>query len=206
MAVITAILFIIVCGLLHKIYSEGKLNQGERLVMEMLTNSFDKKEYYLFNNVTLRHNNSSTQVDHVLVSKFGIFVIETKYYSGWIFASQKSKFWTQTFPNRKNKFQNPLHQNYKHILALKNLIEDKKHSALINVVVFAGDAVFKKEKPDSVLYLKELTKFILSKKEEILSEDDVLKIIGIIERERYAISQQTDIEHAAMLKRKFRTT
>ncbi len=52
-----------------------------------------------------------TQLDHVVVSRFGVFVIETKNYRGWIFGSEKQPQWTQQIYRQKNRFQNPLHQN-----------------------------------------------------------------------------------------------
>ncbi|WP_350617509.1 nuclease-related domain-containing protein, partial [Pseudomonas sp. HY7a-MNA-CIBAN-0227] len=77
------------------------------------------------NNVTLPlPNGGSTQIDHVIVSIYGIFVIETKNYKGWIFGNEKQRQWTQAFPNgRKYKFQNPLRQNYLHIKTLADLLE-----------------------------------------------------------------------------------
>ena len=63
----------------------------------------------------------TTQIDHVVVSRHGVFVIETKNYGGWIFGKPGAKNWTQKFPRRSTTFQNPLRQNDKHVRTLVEL-------------------------------------------------------------------------------------
>jgi len=179
-------------------------NKGEALVMKEITQLFSKKQYYLFNNITLKFGKTTTQIDHVLVCKFGVFVIETKHFSGWVYANASSAKWTQVIYKVKNQFQNPLRQNHKHVLAIKNILESIDNKAFYNVVVFTGNGEFKTEKPFNVFFLDELIGFISSKEKEVLNEDEILKTIGKIERERYFISEQTDIEHVAMLKTRFK--
>jgi len=70
-------------------------NIGEVLVRKVLTNNLPRGSWHLLNNVTLQFENGTTQIDHVLVSRFGVFVIETKHYKGWIFGDDKSREWTQ---------------------------------------------------------------------------------------------------------------
>ena len=94
--------------------------------------------------------NGSTQIDHVVVSPFGIFVIETKNSKGWIFGSEGHPKWSQQIDHRKSTFQNPLRQNLLHVRALMNLLglpENRFHP----VVVFIGDCEFKTPMPSNVL-------------------------------------------------------
>lgn len=112
----------------------------------------DPTQYRVFHDLYLPHpsEEGTTQIDHVVVSPFGIFVIETKNYRGWIFGSEKQGQWTQQIFRKKHKFQNPLHQNKLHVKALMqflNLPEDHFHS----VVLFIGNAEFKTEMPENVL-------------------------------------------------------
>ena len=65
---------------------------------------------------------SATQIDHVVVCHFGIFCVETKNSVGWIFGSAHQQYWTQVNFKRKDRFYNPLRQNYAHIKALEALI------------------------------------------------------------------------------------
>ena len=39
-------------------------------------------------------NGRTTQIDHIVVSRYGLFVIETKCFKGWIFGDEKSRVWT----------------------------------------------------------------------------------------------------------------
>lgn len=178
-------------------------NEGEGLVMKEITQLLSKKNYHLFNDITLKFGKTTTQIDHILICKFGVFVIETKHFSGWIYANAISTKWTQVLYRYKNQFQNPLRQNHKHILAVQNILEFIDKRAFHNVVVFTGKAEFKTEKPSNVFFLDELIGFISTKEIEILSDDEILKVIGKVERERYFISNKTDVEHVAMLKARF---
>ena len=62
-------------------------------------------------NVILPGRDGTTQIDHVVVSIYGLFVIETKNMDGWIFGSAEQRTWRQQFFKKKFKFQNPLRQN-----------------------------------------------------------------------------------------------
>ncbi len=68
---------------------------GEFIVNLATKISLDKTVYTLFKNVTLPTDDGTTQIDHIIVSKYGIFVVETKNMQGWIFGSAQQKSWTQ---------------------------------------------------------------------------------------------------------------
>ena len=70
-------------------------NRGEALLSRVVLTNFGPPDYHLMNHVTLQMKDGTTQVDHILVSRFGVFVIETKDYKGWIFANAKQANWTQ---------------------------------------------------------------------------------------------------------------
>lgn len=74
-----------------KCYMEG-LTLGEQEVADTLSRELSYKNYFIFNNLILpSENNGSTQIDHIVVSRFGIFVIESKDYKGWIFGGRDEK-------------------------------------------------------------------------------------------------------------------
>lgn len=178
-------------------------HQGEGLIRRLLTKEFNSPEYHLLNNLTLPEGGGTTQVDHVLVSTRGVFVIETKDYSGWIFASERSAKWTQVIYKTKNSFQNPLHQNYKHTKVIQNILDFLPQDVIHSVVVFTGSAEFKTEKPDSVFEPEELLDYIESQPSEALSQNRVSFSVGRLECARYQMSGQTDYEHQSYLSRKF---
>ena len=60
-------------------------NRGEALVSRVVLKDFGYPDYHLMNHITLQMEDGTTQVDQILVSRFGLFVIETKDYKGWIF-------------------------------------------------------------------------------------------------------------------------
>ena len=81
---------------------------GEFLVNFLLKKYLPKEKYTLIKNVTLPTDDGTTQIDHIVVSEFGLFVIETKNMKGWIFGNAKQKQWTQKIFKYSGKFQNPL--------------------------------------------------------------------------------------------------
>ena len=86
-----------------------------------------------------------TQIDHVVVSKYGVFVIETKNYSGWIFGSEKQKNWTQTIYKKKTRFYNPILQNNTHIKALQYFLD--MSMTMHSIIVFSDAATLKFKEP-----------------------------------------------------------
>ena len=82
---------------------------------------------FLFNVYLPRENNETTEIDVLMIYKSGLYVFESKNYSGWIFGDEKSKNWTQTLPSgrksHKEHFFNPIMQNKLHIKWLLNALE-----------------------------------------------------------------------------------
>jgi restriction system protein len=104
---------------------------GEWQVNLLIKFFLDKNQYHLIKNVTLPtfiddKEHGTTQIDHIIVSKYGIFVVETKNMKGWIFGSENQKQWTQQIFKYKLKYQNPLHQNYKTYQNVRIFIENRK--------------------------------------------------------------------------------
>lgn len=82
---------------------------SERLVRNKIQKL--PEEYVVFNNLLFEDNEHSTQIDHIVVSPYGVFVIETKGYKGWISGGENSEYWTQTIYKSKHQFYNPIKQN-----------------------------------------------------------------------------------------------
>ena len=177
----------------------GKGIVGEGLLNFVINVALDKKRYKLLKNVTLRTENGTMQIDHIIVSQYGVFVIETKNYKGWIFGSEHSKTWTQNIYGKKHSFQNPLHQNYKHVKTLEkllNLNDDK----VFSVVVFVGESTFKTDMPSNVVYPLGLLKYIKAHQKIILTSQDVQRIVESIETASLSKSFKTNREHVQNLK------
>ena len=118
---ITIIIFVLMVNTMHPDSPEQIGTRGEHKVSCVLRNL--PENYYVIDDLTIPTRNSTTQIDHVVVSVYGIFVIETKNYSGWIYGSNNTKKWKQCFPSKSNYFYNPIKQNWAHIYALSELLK-----------------------------------------------------------------------------------
>jgi len=101
----------------------GKGYAGELKVSLTAWFALPKSTYRPLHNVTLPAPDGTTQIDHIFVSRYGVFVVETKNMGGWIFGSERDRYWTQAFKGRSNvRFQNPLRQNYRHVKAVERTL------------------------------------------------------------------------------------
>lgn len=159
----------------------------------------NKKRYRLIKNVTLPTEDGTTQIDHIIVSEFGVFVIETKNMKGWIFGNQNQKMWTQKIYNHSNTFKNPLHQNYKHVKTLQSLL-DLNDQQLHSLIVFVGNSKFKTKMPDNVTQGGGYVRYIKSKTTPVLTKFQVREITIGIKQGRLTPSLKTSREHVKHVK------
>jgi hypothetical protein len=174
-------------------------NRGEALVSRELQSNFNGPDYHLLNHITLKLKDGTTQIDHILVSRFGVFVIETKHYNGWIFANEKQAAWTQVLYRQKFKFQNPIFQNMRHVEAVKNILDFLPSSCVQSLVVFTGNAKFKTDIPSGVFTASELIKYLRNHVDEAMSVNRLQFCVGRIETARLAVSREIDLEHVKNL-------
>ena len=91
-----------------------------------------------------KKDQTTTEIDLIMISKTGIYVFESKNYSGWIFGDEKHKNWTQTLENKsKYKFFNPIWQNSGHINALKSVLE-LEEDIFKSYIIFSKRCTLKK--------------------------------------------------------------
>lgn len=173
----------------------SKGEQGESRANFAITSTLDPNTYHLIRNVIFPIGDTTTQIDHLLVSPYGIFVIETKNMNGWIFGSVDRAQWTQVIYRFRQSFQNPLQQNEIHVRAVRNILGLHPED-VHNVVVFAGNSTFKTPMPAEVMQgVSELTNFISSKKVPVLSQFELDRITKRIEENRLDPGAQTEREH-----------
>lgn len=154
----------------------------------------DKGVYHRLHDIILPCSDGTTQIDHVLVSVYGIFVIETKNMKGWIFGDERSPQWTQTIFGKKSRFQNPLRQNYRHVVALSEYLDfpqEKIHS----VVFFIGDCEFKTPMPQNVLN-NGLCQYIKGFQDVVFTQEEVDEIRVRLQRTKAAklVSHKEHVE------------
>jgi len=176
-------------------------NRGEARLARGIRAHFAAPNYHLMNHITLQMRDGTTQVDHILVSRFGIFVIETKDYNGWIFANAKHAKWTQVLFKVKFQFQNPIHQNLRHVRAVQELLDFLPADCVKSVVVFTGEAEFKTAVPPGVVDLAGFVDLIRQETTEVISLNRMQFCVGRLEVARLAMTKQTDVEHVEHLMR-----
>ncbi len=163
---------------------------GESRVSNRL-NRLQGEEYKVINDVLIKIGDRSSQIDHIVVSIYGIFVIETKNYSGWIHGNEDSQYWMQTIYEQKTQFYNPIRQNQGHINALKKIFSDYQYVMYYSIIVFAGSAELKNiHTTTPVVYGGELVDTILNQNktyclsvEQVKSIADRLNEINIRDKE-----------------------
>lgn len=173
---------------------------GERIVARRLRDL--GAEYVIVNDVYLpTREGETTQIDHVIVSRYGIFVVETKNWTGWIFASGDSSRWTQSVYRKKSSFQNPIRQNYKHICELsRNLRIDKRY--FISIVAVTGDCKFKTDMPDGVMFSRHAVEYVRSFDQPIMESGQVQEIVKALRDRQKAIPESVKRAHVANLRRR----
>lgn len=177
-----------------------KGHMGESIVKIKL-NSLDKEKYKVINNLVLENaggTTKSTQIDHLVVSTYGIFSIETKNYKGWIYGSEFGKNWTQNIYGNKKTFMNPILQNYAHIKAVENILKDLyPNMKYFSIIAFSPEAEIKVKLKESVVckmsqVSKEIEKL---SNEDIIDKDELEKILEIIQGNRLNISNRDHVKN-----------
>lgn len=179
---------------------KGKGKIGEFVVKILLGRNKPRKDKYSVHNLTFLDGNKSVQIDHIVVNKCGIHVIETKNYAGRIYGDEYKKEWTQvlSFGKVKHKLHNPIHQNYGHIMSLKtvlNIDKTKFHS----YIIFTGRAEIMNKFKTPVIYPIDIRKQIKNKKDVILTSDEVKDIHNKL-LEMKKTNKITDKEHVESIK------
>lgn len=189
---------------LNKKIPQLKGKMGESAV-KILLNKLDKEKYKVINDVIFENkyeNNKSSQIDHLVVSKYGIFCIETKNYKGLIYGGENSRQWTQNIYGKKYKFKNPIFQNYGHIKVIENLLLENSLSEIpiFSIIAFEKEAKLniKAEKANiiKIPYIVDRIKDL--SQEEVLNEDQVNKIYNLIMKEK--LKDRSIKEHVKNIK------
>jgi len=162
-------------------YNTGRY--GEYLIYKYLKEYESKGIKFLFNIYLPKSNDETSEIDVLMITHKGIFVFESKNYSGWIFGSDTQKYWYQTLPkgrgrSHKEKFYNPILQNNTHIKYLKSLIGND--IPIYSVITFSERCTLKKLEVDTTKVsvinrnqVRGLVKSISDNKEPILTDNQI---------------------------------
>lgn len=179
-----------------KLSPKYKGKAGEKRVHTILSQLPD--DYTVLDDVVLRTTSGTTQIDHVVVSKFGVFAIETKNYRGEIYGDDDRQEWTQiivtdvTYAKKwwktysyvtKNHFFNPVKQSVAHANAIRKALKEWPNLKVVPIVVFAGSAVLNNVTTQHhVVYDDRLLSTIRSYDAPCLTDDEVDRAVGRLKR------------------------
>lgn len=192
------VVFVVAAAIYRLFLPQIKGWLGERAINMRIKRFLDSTDYHLIPDVTLSTPDGTTQIDHIVVSRFGVFVIETKNYKGWIYGGERDSKWTQVIFRRKHRFQNPLHQNYKHTKTLSSQT-GIQHDHFKSIVVFVGNSTFKNAMPDNVVDTRSLINYIQSFQAPIYDEQQVTDIVALIHEKAGVVTRQQKRQHVKNL-------
>lgn len=137
-----------------------------------------KNKYVVLNDIMIKDEKGTHQIDHVVISGFGIFVIEMKNYYGLIKGKEYDNKWCQYLGKNKSYFVNPIHQNFGHIKSLSNLLKlDDKY--FVSIICFSNQAKVD-VKSSSIVTQVDYLKSEILKHEELLIDNDIKELENII--------------------------
>ena len=174
---------------------------GERKVQQLIRRKLDPYRYVDMHGVYLPvgagEGAGITQIDHVLISPYGVFVLETKHMGGWIYGSEHQKEWTQKLnPKHKVKFQNPLRQNHLHVRAVREALQLPK-AHVHSVVAFMGKSSFQTDMPPEVTQGEDFITYIETFQDEIWGPEAMQDVIDRLEKVRLPNTSATAKAHLA---------
>lgn len=169
---------------------------GEHWVKKELK-KLPKDKYKILNDVMISINDRMPQIDHIVFSNYGIFVIETKQYNGYFTGSKYDKKWVGHFKNKKIYYTNPIRQNYGHVKSICELL-NLDESKVFNIVCIPSTAKLKIEHDGELTRVDNIVKKINSHKDEIIDNSDIYyqKI-----KESNITSKRIRKEHNEMIKK-----
>ena len=170
---------------------------GESIVKTGATLALPASVYRRYHNVTLRTTGGTTQIDHVFVSVFGVFVAETKNMGGWIVGSERDREWTPAFPGGGSTSFRIL--SGRTIGASGRLRRRWTEGVVKSIVIFAGNAELKREMPENVTAG---CSHIRSFRTRALSEGRVAEICTALEAARLKPSWKTDRQQVRDLRQR----
>lgn len=189
---------------------------GERYTKEVLQPLKGYKQF-LSNCYVRKSDGTLTEVDLILLHESGIYVIESKNYSGWIFGGENQRFWTQSLASsgektKTNSFFNPIWQNKGHLNSLKKHLDLSGDVPCYSVVVFSDRCELKRIPPANGEYFVVQRKDLLQtvqKNAETAGRRLTREEIDTLYRRLYPLTQMSEEQkalHAETVRQKQKKT
>ncbi|BES70017.1 hypothetical protein RE428_10350 [Marinobacter nanhaiticus D15-8W] len=184
--------FVIIAGVLF----ESKFRSGfSKAAFTLSKRLLNKKTYHLISNVILpTEDGGTTRIDHLIVSPYGVFVVDTRNMKGGIYGSAEQPDWLQRRRRYVNRFENPLFQNREHVKTLQTLLglsEGQVHS----LVVFLGEGRFRTEMPGNVVRGWGYLGAVKARRQPVLSAEQVDEVVEMVGSGRLKEVLRTQLDH-----------
>lgn len=173
-------------------------DRGEKRVSSLLED-LDSDDYRVYNDLLIRNGNHTTQVDHIVISRYGVFVLETKNVHGKVYGGGNAEFWKQYLPDtgyirygftQEYQLRNPIRQNEGHIKILRRLVFDND-VPVYGIVVFPSDTEINVTASQPVVNMYDVVPYIKQYRDVVLSSDQMgfyrrrlLEVISTLESDR----------------------
>ena len=172
------IIFCLIIIITYKLFGAKIIGWFGELWTKQSLARLPKDKYIIINDVFIETNGYTHQIDHVIVSKYGIFSVETKQYNGFITGNKYDKNWVRHVSKNKYYYTNPIRQNYGHVKALSELLGIDE-SKIYNIVCIPSRAKLKIEHDGELVRYDTMVDKVLSYKEVIINNvDEIVKIIN----------------------------
>lgn len=156
---------------------------AETRVRRLLATGLEKNRYTVLNDVTIPSGGGTRHIDHLVVSKFGIFVIESQHARGWVSGGEFQQRWKQYPLRRLTLFDNPMHRNALQKQALESLLKVPA-SKFHPIVVMVGQKGFKTEMPGNLVEPEKLLAYMRKKAQPLLDAEQANRLLKAIEDAR----------------------
>ena len=153
---------------------------GERKVAHLLEN-LTHEDYQVYNDLLIRKGNYTTQIDHIVISRYGVFIVETKNIHGKVYGSGSAEYWKQYLPDigyrrhgttQEHQLRNPVWQNAGHINALRRHVFGN-NVPVYGIVAFSDDTDLFVTAVQTVMNMSEIVPYIKTFQDEVLSSDEI---------------------------------
>lgn len=161
---------LLILGILIDIYYPKFRGFMGEFWLKLELKKLPKNKYKLLNDIMIEDEKGTHQIDHIVLSKYGIFVIEMKNYYGLIIGNQYKEKWYQYLGKNKYTFHNPMYQNYGHIKALSNVLK-LNEELFIPITCFSNQVKLKVTSNKPVVQVDTINRNILKYNEEIITCD-----------------------------------
>ena len=171
---------------------------GEKRVSSILAD-LPCEDYRIFNDILIRNGNYTTQIDHIIISRYGVFVLETKNIHGKVYGSGNAEYWKQYLPDtgykrygytQEHQLRNPLWQNAGHIKSLRRLVFGDD-IPIYGIVVFPSNTDLYVNAEQPILKMRDVVPYIKRFRDEVLTTDQIgfyrrrlLEVLSISDSDR----------------------